>query len=52
MSETVFGNRKLFKMIKNVFYFMLEALFVLFYHLGKGLDKKAKVNFTICSAKD
>ena len=44
------------KMMKNAFYFMLKALFVLkiftflawlFGHVGKRLDKKAKVNFKI-----
>ena len=41
--------------MKNTFYFILKALFVLklfkflsfFVHVGKQLDKKAKVNFKI-----
>ena len=48
-------------MMKNVFYFMLKALFVfeifaflslLFGYLGKRLDEKAKVNFKIYDLSD
>ena len=48
-------------MIKNVFYFMLKALFVLkiftflswlFGYVGKWLDKKAVVNFKIYDVTD
>ena len=48
-------------MIKNAFYFMLKALFVLkiftflswlFGYVGKWLDKKAVVNFKIYDVTD
>ena len=48
-------------MMKNVFYFMLKALFVfeifaflslLFGYVGKRLDEKAKVNFKIYDLSD
>ena len=47
--------------MKNVFYFMLKALFVfeifaflslLFGYVGKRLDEKAKVNFKIYDLSD
>ena len=47
--------------MKNAFYFMLKAYFVLsvfeflslfFGHLGKWLDKKAKVNFKTYDVTD
>ena len=50
-----------FKMMKNAFCFILEALFVLelfkflfglLGHAGKWLDNKAKVNFKICDVTD
>ena len=50
-----------FKMIKNAFYFILKALFVLkiftffsrlFGHVGKFLDKKTKVDFKIYDVTD
>ena len=43
-----------------IFYFILKALFVLkifkfcpdfFGHVGKGFDKKAKVNLKVCDVK-
>ena len=45
--------------MKNTFYFILKALFFLklfkflsfFVHVGKRLDKKAKVNFKIYDVK-
>ena len=50
-------NRRLLKVMKNAFYFMLKALFILkiynffvptlFSHVGKQLDQKVEVNFTI-----
>ena len=47
-------------MIKNAFYFMLKAFLFLryfnfcpdFVHLGKQLDKKAKINFKIFDVTD
>ena len=48
-------------MIKNAFYFILKALFVLkiftffsrlFGHVGKFLDKKTKVDFKIYDVAD
>ena len=48
-------------MMKNAFYFMLKALFVLeifkllfwlFGYAEKRFDEKAKVNFKICDVKD
>ena len=47
--------------MKNAFYFMLKALFVIkilkclfsvFDHVGKPLDKKANINFKIYDIKD
>ena len=49
-----------FKMMKNAFYFMLKAIFVfmifmllfwLFGHVGRRLDKKAKVDFNMYYVK-
>ena len=55
-SQTIFGNWKTLKMMKNVFLFHLKALFVvkickflswLFDHVEKRLDSKNKINFKI-----
>ena len=52
---------KPFKMMKNAFYFTLNAIFVLkmfnflswpFWHAGKRIVKEAKVNFKICDVTD
>ena len=52
---------KPFKMMKNAFYFTLNAIFVLkmfnflswpFWHAGKRIVKEAKVNFKICDVAD
>ena len=59
--ETIFDKWKSFKMIKNVFYFMLKALSVLeiftflswgFGYVEKRLDKKVKVNSKIYDVTD
>ena len=51
----------LIKMMKNAFYFILKAHFVLrmfkvlssfFGHVRKGVDKKAKANFKIYDVAD
>ena len=54
------SNENPLKMMKNAFYFILKALFVLkifqflfriFVQVGKRLDKKVKVNFTISTSQ-
>ena len=40
------------KITKNVFYFMLKALFILFGHVRIEFDSKAKVNFKIYDITD
>ena len=59
-SETIFGNSRPFKKMKNVFYFTIKALLVIqifkffpliFGHVGKRLEQKNKVNFKIYDVK-
>ena len=59
-SETIFGNSRPFKKMKNVFYFTIKALLVIqifkffpliFGHAGKRLEQKNKVNFKIYDVK-
>ena len=54
------SNENPLKMMKNAFYFILKALFVLkifeflfriFVQVGKWLDKKVKVNFKISTSQ-
>ena len=43
------------RFMKNAFYFMLKTILFLswfFGHVGKRLDKKARVNFTACDVTD
>ena len=57
----IYFNESLLKVIKNVFYFMLKALFVLdiltflscfFGYIEKRLDKAATINFKIYDVID